>query len=110
MEIAKRKRRAAAPKATQRVQRPRIRRMPSESSAIVAVHARNGMMTAGMKEFTSAVYFVKLAKFPQPAILPPQAEAVGNGRQERDTEGDAGVKNYEPFQCNGARGILVARW
>src|SRR5580704_17761047 len=70
MDIPNRKRSAAALKATQRVQRPRINKRPSESSAIVAVHARNGMIDAGRKEFTSPVYFSKLPKFPQPPYLP----------------------------------------
>jgi len=41
-----------APKATQRGQTPRIKPMPSDSSAAVAAQARNGMTNAGMKELT----------------------------------------------------------
>jgi len=46
---------SALPSATQRSQTPVIKAIPSTSSATVAAQARNGMVNAGMKEFTWAV-------------------------------------------------------
>src|SRR6266567_442891 len=60
----------AEPSAIQRGQTPTIRPIPSNVSATVAVQATNGMTDAGRKELTSAVYLMKLAKFPQPPYLP----------------------------------------
>lgn len=54
----------ALPKATRRGHTPNIKAIPRTNSAAVAVQARNGMVKAGMKEFTSAVYLTKFAKFP----------------------------------------------
>ena len=45
----------ALPRATQRGQTPRINASPSDSSAAVAAQARNGIVDAGMKDFTFAV-------------------------------------------------------
>jgi hypothetical protein len=47
--------RTALPKATQTRQIPTIKAMPKNSSAMVAAHARNGIVEGGMKEFTLAV-------------------------------------------------------
>jgi hypothetical protein len=45
----------ALPRATQTRQIPKIKVMPKKSSAAVAAHARNGIVDAGMNEFTLAV-------------------------------------------------------
>src|ERR1700727_668037 len=66
----KRRSKVVAPKAPQRGQIPTISAIPSISSAAVAAHARNGIMKAGMKEFTWPVYSVNLAKFPQAPYFP----------------------------------------
>jgi len=62
--MPKRASRSALPRATQRKPMPLISATPKNSSAAVAAHARNGIVEAGMKEFTSAVYRTKCAKSP----------------------------------------------
>ena len=63
MAVPKGKSSVAALSATQRSRIPMISVMPSDNSAAVAAQARNGIMNAGMKELTCAVYCVKVAKF-----------------------------------------------
>src|ERR1700741_1836668 len=52
----------AAASATKRSQIPRIKVMPRKVSAIVAAQARNGIVNAGIKELTFAVYSIKCLK------------------------------------------------
>ena len=60
----------ALQKETQRAQMPAMSATPSAISAMVDAQARKGMLNAGMKELTLAVYRSKLAKFPQLLFLP----------------------------------------
>ena len=73
MAVPNKSSRMELPRAAQRSQMPSTRARPNASSATVADHARNGIVEAGMKEFTCAVYRMN------PAI---QTEAVGDPREE----------------------------
>ena len=64
MAVPNKNNNTALPRATQTRQIPKIKAIPKKSSAIVAAHARNGIVDAGMKEFTWAVYCTKCAKSP----------------------------------------------
>src|ERR1700751_4321260 len=52
----------AAASETQRGHNPRIKRIPSDVSATVAAQAMNGIVAAGMNEFTCAAEDRKFAK------------------------------------------------
>jgi len=54
--VPKRASSTALASATQRNRNPATSATPSEVSATVAAHARNGITAAGMNAFTSAVY------------------------------------------------------
>lgn len=95
MAVPKRKSSVAAPNATQRSRIPIISVMPSDNSAAVAAQATNGIMNAGMKELTCAVYCVKVAKFPQPPYLPqrPKRSATADRKAARSQgKGDCEVE------------------
>ena len=64
MAAANNKRSTELPRAAQRSQIPNTRGRPNENSAAVAAHARKGIVDAGMKELTLAVYATKPAKLP----------------------------------------------
>ena len=55
MAVPKSISRSALARAVQRSHTPANRKIPRTNSAIVAVHARNGIEDGGMNEFTLAV-------------------------------------------------------
>src|SRR5579863_3479192 len=101
--------RAAVARAIHFRQMPTRRAIPSPSSAAVDVHARNGIVHAGINEFTSAVYLTKFWKLPYPTSRPyhpnrdaiPERNARARAMRVNVTTAPSRLNSVIPFRVRG---------